>query len=327
MRKLNRILVPTDFSDSSRKAYAYAESLLNVFGGQVDMISIVPTFKYLHESMKKVGYPFSLDHDVYPHIVEDTEEKVREELTRYLSAEHRGKEVVRIGRKIYEIILEYAHKEKYDLIVMGAQGAHAGNIIRGHVTEKVIRFSKIPVLSISGTVMPDDTGNILVPTDFSDFSLKALLPAAIMAGRLQSKITLFHVNELHGSEPEEDDIPEEDAIRKFRKKAAQKVESFLAGRPKAELRLESNGNGKFTLHLKRDAESFSILLETEQVRGVSAHYEIVDYAGEHADMIVLATHGRSGLSHIFLGSTVEKVVQSANIPVLTIRPEEMIQQS
>ncbi len=323
MRKLNRILIPTDFSDGARKAYSYIDSLLDVFGGEVDIIHIVPTIKYLHESMKKVGYPFSLDQDVYPHIVEDNESRVNDELEKYISVKHRGKAVVKIGRKAYEVVLEYAHNQKYDLILMGAQGTHADHIIRGHVTEKVIRFSRIPVLSISGTIMPENTENVLVPTDFSDFSLKALLPAAIMAGRLKSEITLFHVKELHGSEPENDNNSDDNAIQKFRKKVIKKIDAFLEARPKALLSLISDDDESLILHLERDDETYRIPLDIEQVRGVSAHYEIVDFAEENADMIVIATHGRSGLAHMFMGSTTEKVVQWAKIPVLTIRPKEM----
>ncbi|MFO8029649.1 MAG: universal stress protein [Cyclonatronaceae bacterium] len=321
MKKLNRILIPTDFSEGSRKAYAYTESLLSVFGGKVDMINIVPTIKYLQESMKRVGYPFSLDQDVYPHIIEQAKDKVDHELSVFISKEHRGEAVVKIGRKAYEMILEHAHKQRYDLILMGAQGVHADHIIRGHVTEKVIRFSKVPVLSVSGTVMPESTRNILVSTDFSDFSFKAILPAAIMAGRLKSKITLLHVNELHGSEPDEDQ--DEEALRAYKEKVAKKVHAFLTARPKARLQLSSVDDEELFLHLERDDERYKIQLEIEQVRGISAHYEIVDYAEENADMIVIATHGRSGLSHIFMGSTAEKVVQWAKIPVLTTRPEEM----
>lgn len=322
MKKLNRILVPTDFSEESRKAYTYAESLLKVFGGKVDMINVVPTIRYLHESMKNVGYPFSLDQDVYPHIVEDTEDKLNEEMEKYFAPEHRGNAVVKIGRKAYEVILETAYQEKYDLIAMGSQGIHADHIIRGHVTEKVIRYSTIPVLSISGTVMPQETRNIVVPTDFSDFSFKAILPAAIMAGRLESDITLFHVKELHGSEPEEEET-DHAAIRKFRKKVADNVQDFLAARPKARLQLVTNDDESLSLHLERDDEHYKIPLKIEEVRGISAHYEIVDYAEEKADMIAIATHGRSGLAHIFLGSTTEKVIQWAKKPVLTTRPKEM----
>ncbi|MDI6403077.1 universal stress protein, partial [Balneolaceae bacterium ANBcel3] len=269
-------------------------------------------------------YPFSLDNDVYPHIIEETEDKLNEELTSYFPLEFQGEAVVKIGRRAYELILEHAHKTGYDVIVMGSQGLHADHIIRGHVTEKVIRFSQVPVLSISGTMMPDSTNNILVPTDYSDFSLKAVLPASVIAGRLSSDITLFHVRELHGTEPDtRGQESDEDALERFRSKVADRLEDFLDKRPHSRLRLHRMEEGKLELHLDHDDLVYKIPLHLEQVRGISAHYEIVDYAEEYASMVVIATHGRSGLAHVFMGSTAEKVVQWAKIPVMTIRPKEM----
>jgi universal stress protein A len=53
-----------------------------------------------------------------------------------------------------------------------------------------------------------------------------------------------------------------------------------------------------------------------------ADVEIIRYAKAHQiDMIVLATHGRTGLSHMLIGSTAERVVRMAPCPVLTVRPE------
>lgn len=49
--------------------------------------------------------------------------------------------------------------------------------------------------------------------------------------------------------------------------------------------------------------------------------EIVQFVGEHAiDLIVMGTHGKSGVSHMLTGSVTEKVVRTATCPVLTVRP-------
>lgn len=59
---------------------------------------------------------------------------------------------------------------------------------------------------------------------------------------------------------------------------------------------------------------------TEKVDGV-AHIEIVKFAREnHCDLIVMGTHGHTGVRHALIGSVTEKVVRSADCPVLTIRP-------
>ena len=58
------------------------------------------------------------------------------------------------------------------------------------------------------------------------------------------------------------------------------------------------------------------------VRVGTPFLEIVRYAKETAiDLIVIGTHGRSGLAHVLLGSTAEKIVRKAPCPVLTVRPE------
>jgi nucleotide-binding universal stress UspA family protein len=60
---------------------------------------------------------------------------------------------------------------------------------------------------------------------------------------------------------------------------------------------------------------------TRSTRQGSPSGEIVRYAADNKiDLIVMGTHGRSGLSHVFLGSVAEKVVRSAQCPVLTVGP-------
>lgn len=59
-----------------------------------------------------------------------------------------------------------------------------------------------------------------------------------------------------------------------------------------------------------------------EVRSGIVFEEIITYAEEvDADLIVMSTHGRSGLSHVLLGSMAEKVVRHAPCPVMTIRPK------
>lgn len=58
------------------------------------------------------------------------------------------------------------------------------------------------------------------------------------------------------------------------------------------------------------------------VRNGSPFVEIIRFAREqNIDLIVIGTHGRTGLSHVFLGSVAERVVRQANCPVLTVRPK------
>jgi nucleotide-binding universal stress UspA family protein len=71
------------------------------------------------------------------------------------------------------------------------------------------------------------------------------------------------------------------------------------------------------------AKERGLIFHREVRVGVDAR-EILDYAAKHEiDLIVMATHGRSGLAHVLLGSVAEKVVRKAPCPVLTIKPPAM----
>ncbi len=75
------------------------------------------------------------------------------------------------------------------------------------------------------------------------------------------------------------------------------------------------------------------MMAEEKLVGITDDYELITRSGEPAagilmaqaeigaDLIVMATHGRTGISHFFLGSVAERVVRESPRPVLTIRPE------
>jgi nucleotide-binding universal stress UspA family protein len=91
---------------------------------------------------------------------------------------------------------------------------------------------------------------------------------------------------------------------------------------------------KFAAALTAEAEtSLDRLLEGAKVRHLTFHrevrigvdfHEILDYARKHQiDMIIMATHGRTGLAHALVGSVAEKVVRRASCPVLTVKHPAM----
>jgi nucleotide-binding universal stress UspA family protein len=79
-------------------------------------------------------------------------------------------------------------------------------------------------------------------------------------------------------------------------------------------------------HLDRQVEAakgHGLIFRREVRVGVDAR-EILDYAAKHdIDLIVMATHGRTGLAHVLLGSVAEKVVRKASCPVMTIKHPSM----
>lgn len=320
MLKLNRILVATDFSKASQNSYQFAVALSKKYGGHVDMLHAIPMFKYLNESVNRLGLPLDMDKDVYPHLITESEKRLKAEMTDNIPEEMRGDTIARVEFKPSECIIVEAAKRKVDLIVMGSTGASGREILWGSTTEKVVRGSKIPVLSIPLGFAPKEIDRILVPTDYSELSFNSLRGAASLANSLSAEITLFHVVELHGSLSENE--PREagkDEMESIKEKLVKRVDSWMQKFPEFQLSLKRVDNGLF-LESNRFGTEKSVKLNVVVTKGISAHFEIADYASENADMIVLTTHGRSGLSHLFLGSTTEKVVQATNKPTLTWRP-------
>jgi len=322
MVRFNKILVPTDFGESSQVAYTYANEFAAKFGGEVDLMHIIPTMKYLSESIGKLGLPLDMDTDIYPKLIDQSRGYIEDDLTNYINEASKGKAFIKIDRKAYEVIVETAKNESYDLVIVGAHGYGSRQILQGNVTEKVIRYSKVPVLCVPPQVPTDRIKRIVVPIDFSENSWQAMLLAASFAAAVDGELTLLHVKELYGSEgPLAPDSTDElsqlrsELIKQFTEYAKQEADfTFVTSLlPDKEYDMISGHfNGK----------NVSIKVYTVVRRGVSAHYEITDYANEHADMVVMTTHGRSGLKHVFLGSITEKVARYTKIPILTIRPKQ-----
>lgn len=140
---------------------------------------------------------------------------------------------------------------------------------------------------------------ILVPTDFSDQAEYALKVAAQIARANDSEIILVHMLELPHEASDAvgsgSDIPE---IMFFKNKAIQNLEELV------------------------DAPYLVGLNVSEAVHFSKASEGITNLARKHgADFIVMGSHGASGYKELFIGSNAEKVVRTADVPVLVIKNE------
>jgi nucleotide-binding universal stress UspA family protein len=143
---------------------------------------------------------------------------------------------------------------------------------------------------------------ILVPTDLSDASTKAIDYALSLADVTDARITLLHVTPrpidylpldewIFGDESDAHDLG-----TRVREAAAEALETYAAKLPAA----------------------IRERLELETVLGVPSQV-IVERASDGYDLVVMSTHGRTGVKHVMLGSVAERVVRLAPCPVLTVR--------
>lgn len=147
---------------------------------------------------------------------------------------------------------------------------------------------------------PAPVKNILVPVDFSESSKRALEYALPLAEKLGATLTLIHVIEPRIT-PEDFMLGTETDVvdAQWIKSARNMLDS---------LRQEK---------IQTDINSMSIVTKGKPWQQIIATAKAVA-----ADLIIIATHGRTGLKHVFLGSTAECVVRHAHCPVLTVREPE-----
>jgi len=324
MKSIKKILVPTDFSDNAELAYTHAQEIAHRFGAKVDVIHIIPTLKYFNESMDQLEAPLdNVDKELYPTAQKEVEHRLQTAMDDYLADESKGEPIVRIDRKPWEVVAELAQDDGYDLIVMPSKGRHQSKLLRGSTTEKVIRHSQVPVFTVDERISSEGLKHILVPTDGSDISFSALPLAISLADIYDAGITLYHVQELYGS-PLESAIhdPNKDEETNIYEALIGHLEDYLASEESGDIKIargEADFEDQFVI--TDGASSHRIDVYSVIEKGVSAHAGIQEYAAENADAVVMATHGHSGLAHFFLGSTTEKVAQSIDKPVLTIKPD------
>ena len=140
--------------------------------------------------------------------------------------------------------------------------------------------------------------SIVVPLDFSPESRRALTYAISLARRLDARLTLLHVVEPVAAPNFAAPIP-----------LAMENDRVMAA---AQSELEK---------LARKEKIPRELLEKSVVRFGRSFHEITDAARTRkADLIVIATHGRTGFKRALLGSTAERVVRHAPCAVLVVRP-------
>jgi nucleotide-binding universal stress UspA family protein len=151
--------------------------------------------------------------------------------------------------------------------------------------------------------MSETITRILVPVDFSPHAERAFKYAMTLAQRFSARLGLVHVVEDHymiGAWSNEVYVPN----------VGELLEGLIAN---AERRLAT---------LKRSAAALGLTAETVVITGRPAP-AIVEHAKEGGfDLIVMGTQGRTGLSHVVLGSVAERVVRTAACPVLTVHAAE-----
>lgn len=318
--KARHILVPTDFSEASLEAVKMAAKFVELYDSTVDLIHVIPLMSYYDESMEHLGVPFDMEKDLYPKVLKTANEKLHEIAEEYILKEHRGQLINLVGRKPSQVIADQANKSSYDLVIMSNIGSHETKHIRSGVTEKVIRYSEKPVLSLSKAFDEKQVNEILVPVDGSDDSAAPLAQAFDMALAFNAQITLMHIIEPYslGMEVMPMTIEDDEAVYHS---LIKNIGKYFEKNPDLGFSIQREGADFEDRLVRSDEKSTeSVKMISIVKKGFSAHTEICDYANENADLVVMSTHGRTGIARVLLGSTTGIVAQHLEKPLLTLRP-------
>lgn len=283
---MQRILVPTDFSRHADAALSHAVRFAHAFDGEVHLLT--------------VQVPFGPTSPLIDEFPDETE--ARNELMRLPTGDVPDVRMVRRGITVGPTVIDYAEENEIDLIVMGSHGRRGvPRLLLGSVAEEVLRASPCPVLIVhaeaAGAPEALTYERILVPVDFSPMTGRQIEVATILARRFSARLELVHSI----------DPPT--------------MPDFYM--PAGTLVLDMK-NVTATVHERLDALA-------EPLRGdidVSTHILVgravreISRRARHADLLVMPTHGHSGLDRALLGSVAEGVLRRTDCPVYAFRPDQ-----
>lgn len=299
MIKLKKILFPTDFSRCAEQALAHAVFLAEKYGSEIHVLHIVTLFE---DQPSIVSDEIAETEDMIRRLEDIAEKQLIKVVDSHSADDMKIFTATKRGISAAPAILDYASDNDIDLIVMGTHGRRGlGHLLLGSAAEEVVRLSECPVLTVRESEKPkslEAVNKILVPVDFSDYSKSALSYAAEIAKSYKSELQVLH-------------IIEETMHPAFSLSGKSSIFDLVPD-------IEADCRKRMEMMLK---ESVSTAVKAGIfVKGGRAPNDIINFAKENAsDLIVIATHGLTGLEHLLLGSVTEKVVRMAHCPVFTVK--------
>jgi nucleotide-binding universal stress UspA family protein len=201
-------------------------------------------------------------------------------------------------------IVRYAERLPADLLMMATHGRGGfERLFLGSVTEKVLRSTRVPVLTVPPSVKGVETvvyKTILCPTEFSDPSIRALEYALTLAKGTDARLVLLHV------------------IEGFLDHERPITEASHFSVPEYYRHLENEARSRLASALPAEARVWCT--PEQRVMFGRAYRVILQVAEEaNADVIVMGVHGKGALNRRLVGSTTHHVIREAHCPVLTLR--------
>lgn len=283
---MKTILVPTDFSKRAKWALKFASRIAKQAKARVLLLHIVE-----HPSSDsfnvegQVAVDAGWEDKLYTlKLIERARKQLAEGVDFLMQEGIESKTVLRMGNAFHGISAEIVEQEA-DLVVIGSAGESVKDqLIRGSNTEKVIRFSKCPVVTVHEDPGAETIKDIVYATSLADHEMSFGYVVKRLQELFGATIHLVHINTPRNFQPDRTVKP---VMLSFARK----------------LKLEN-----YTLNMCSDLdEQTGIIHFTANMQG---------------SMICMTTHGYSGLSYLMMGSIAEDVIRHTRKPVLTLVARE-----
>ena len=301
------IIVPLDRSPLAERVLPRAESLAKQIGARIVLLSVIDV-------------PFEYQAWLEATSMVDVKIEAENDYEEYLSKVARDIEgvqvdtLVRLGSPETEI-RELAHSLPNAIVIMTSHGRTGfRQWVLGSVTKQIVQRIRTPVVVVPASSpdrpesQSDTMQRILVPLDGSPFAEHALDTTLKLFASTRPEILLLRVIELvnwYG-----------DAMSVF---------DYYGLDPYIDAARETAGTYLQDMSLRVQDQGFTVFSEVQIGRVANEIHAMAER--NDVDMIIMATHGRGGVSKLILGSVAEQTLQQSTVPLMLIHPEGSAQES
>lgn len=294
MLSIKKIMVPYDFSAFSREALMHGLTLARRTSAELHV---------MHVELPH-GVPLT-DEKSEPTKGETLRLRVEEDMENYSDLSEGVIVFYAVGRDIAPgmAILQYAEEYDIDVVVVGTHGRRGfRRFLLGSVAEEIVRHAQCPVITVpkrNKEEKPLAIKRILLPADFSNHSEESLLYAKSLAETFDAQLVLLHVVNL----PSQVTFNDTGLVSVYEYQP--EIEVYAYEQLK-ELYEQSEGPA-----VKNVAYAIEYNLESDG---------IVQYAEDNdVDLVVMGTHGRTGMSRFLLGNVTAKTLRRITCPVFVVK--------
>ena len=309
----SKVIVPLDGSDLSEQALPYARLMAKSLGAPIELLHAYDTLP-----------PSLLGSPSRPDVIASLDEGARQSALASMMSQRRRLESDGLSVNLTaqrgnaaDVIVAVAGAEPTALVVMSTHGRSGiSRWVMGSVADKVLHTTANPMLIVRANVLgppsPESSlQTVVAPLDGSPLSELSIPHAISVAGALSAGITLLRITPTENDYRRRIDMitPEMGAI----------LDLHLAN-PEDMTAADAADTSAYLDDLRNR-------MRIDHAHGVAADHQvndnvaqtIIDRAAAPPSLVVMTTHGRSGLGRMVLGSVTDRVIRHSNLPVLVIR--------